>query len=214
MQAQDALVGPASAPAPVEEEPSGDSGHGRRKVVAVALSIGAVVVAGAVVAYAVNQPQPSVTAAGAPSTTARTTSATTTPAPTTTTEFQHLPDECADDQPPWDDPAIATILDFCRLVPDDLEAAWGLLSAHYRASYPAEGVKRPDGVDGFASFQQYWGGLTGLELGHINPRRSDGNVSAVATYHSERGTMSWSVNIGTVQEDGRWKISYWSNIGP
>jgi hypothetical protein len=213
----ESLAADMAAPAttPVEEEPATvavvSEGRDRRKFVAAAVIIGAVVVTIPVVAYALNQPQPPV-AAGAPSTTAKST--TTAPAPTTTTEFQLPPDECTDDQPPSDDPAIATVLDFCTLVPDDLETAWGLLSAQYQASYPADGIKRPDEVDGFARFQQYWGGLSSLELGHVNPRR-DENVSAMATYHSESGTTStWWVNIGVVQEDGRWKISYWSNVLP
>jgi hypothetical protein len=192
------------APVPVEEQaaPAAD-GRARRKFVAVAVIISAVVVAVTVVDYG-SQPQPSVTA-GAPSTTAKSTTAapsTTTPAPTTTTDDQQPTDENTDAELPTDEQTIATVTGYYNLLPDNLEAAWGLLTAKAQAHY--------QGDSSFAAYQKYWDQISSVDVSQLRtsgPGNADGTITY--TYKDGSGTNVYPAQFQVVQEDGRWKIAHW-----
>jgi hypothetical protein len=187
------------APVPVEEQaaPAAD-GRARRKFVAVAVIISAVVVAVTVVDYG-SQPQPSVTA-GAPSTTAKSTTAapsTTTPAPTTTT----------DDQQPTVDEVSATIADYYNLLPDDPEAAWELFTAHLQAA-----LYRSD----FDVYQQVCDRYSAVDVSDIHVNPAPDRTYATVTSHYKDGRPPTAVRTFFVvdREDGQWKIDWLWTIDP
>ncbi|MEV6604453.1 serine/threonine-protein kinase [Kutzneria sp. NPDC051319] len=207
---------PAPAPLPAEEPPpvaAVAEGRDRRKVVAIVLMVGALVVAIAVVVYALNQPQPSVTAGGpsstgksttaasTTSTTATTAASTTTGVPTTTT----VTTTTTTAAPPPVDAATQlanAISDYYNLVPNDLNDAWNRMTDDYRQNK----------AGGKAGYQSFWGGVASVEATGVTAT-PPGTVVATITYHKKDGsTQVERTTFGMVQQDGIWKIAS-SSVG-
>ena len=201
---------PAPAAVPVEEPTPVavvSEGRDRRKVVAIALIVGAIVVAIVVVVYALNQPQPTVTAGG-PSTSATSTSkaatSTTTPAPTstttgTTTTTTITTTTTTTAQPPGDVPTqlAGFITDYYKLMPGDLQDGWGRLTAAYQSRT----------AGGFAGYQQFWGQIASVDLSGLLAT-APSTVVVTLSYHYKNGTNPVErTTFSLVQEDGKWKIA-------
>jgi tRNA A-37 threonylcarbamoyl transferase component Bud32 len=201
---------PAPAPVPVEEEPptvavaAAGEGPDRRKIVAIALIVGAVVVALVVVAYALNQP-PSGAAGGPSSTTAKSTTTaasttTTTSAPTstttgTTTTTATTTTTTTAAQPPAD--VAAFITDYYKLMPGDLQDGWGRLTAAYQSRT----------AGGFSGYQQFWSQINSVDLTGVSAT-GPSTVVATLSYHYKDGSNPVERTTFTlVQENGQWKIT-------
>ncbi|QUQ65120.1 serine/threonine protein kinase [Kutzneria sp. CA-103260] len=204
---------PAPAPvpaAPVEETAviAETEPPDRRKMVAIALVVGAFVVAAVVVVYALNQPQPSITAgsssssgkpptsATAPKGSTTTTGATTTtPSPTTTT-----PSTTTNAAPPPADVAtqlVNAITDYYKLMPSDLTDGWNHMTADYQQNH----------AGGMAGYQSFWGGVASVQVTDVTAT-PPGTVVATITYHKKDGsTPVERTTFGMVQQDGIWKIA-------
>jgi serine/threonine protein kinase len=199
---------PAPAPVPVEEAAPVVVAEGpdRRKVVAIALIVGAVVIAIVVTVYALNQPQPSTTAGGQSTTPSHTTTApstTTTPARTSTTTgtttTASTTTTTSAAPPPADVSSQLTgfITDYYKLMPNDLQDGWGHLTAGYQSGT----------AGGFAGYQQFWSQFSGIDLSGITATPPN-TVVATLTYHLKGGdTRVERTSFGLVQQDGAWKIA-------
>ncbi|HEY0499395.1 MAG TPA: serine/threonine-protein kinase [Kutzneria sp.] len=202
---------PAPALVPVEEPATvtvaaAGEGPDRRKIIAIALIVGAVVVALVVVVYALNQPQPSVSAGG-PSTTAKSTTTapsttTTTPAPTsatTTTTTTAATTTTTAAPPPADvtTQLASAITDYYKLMPGDLQDGWGHLTADYQSRT----------AGGFSGYQQFWSQFSGIDLSDVTAS-APGTVVANLHYHYKDGRQTVERTTFTlVQENGQWKIT-------
>ncbi|HTI27616.1 MAG TPA: serine/threonine-protein kinase [Kutzneria sp.] len=206
---------PAPAPVPVEEAPPVVAAEGpdRRKVVAIALIVGAVVVALVVTVYALNQTQPSTTA-GSPSTSASHTttaaSTTKTSAPTstttgTTTTTTSTTTTSAAAPPPADVGSQLTgfLTDYYKLMPNDLQDGWGHLTADYQSRT----------AGGFAGYQQFWSQFSGIDLSDITATPPNTVVATLTYHYKSGGTRIERTTFGLVQQDGAWKIASSQVVG-
>jgi serine/threonine protein kinase len=202
------------APAPVPAEPVEEAAAAateapdRRRVVAIALALGAVIVAVIVVVYALNQPQPSVTAGSqsstpkatstAPKTTtttsaAATTTTTTNPPPTTTTT------PSATTNPPTDvaTQLVNAITDYYKLMPNDLQDGWNHMTADYQQNH----------AGGFAGYQSYWQQFSAVSLANVTATLPNTVVADITYVRKSGGTETDHTTFGMVQQDGIWKIA-------
>ena len=204
------MPAPAAVPAePVEAAPAAVAAEApdRRRFIAIALVVGAFVIAVVVVVYALNQPQPSVTAGGpsssstttkpaATSTTAKATTTTNPPATTTTGATTTSTTPAA---PP---PDIATqltsaITDYYKLMPGDLSDGWNHMTADYQQNH----------AGGMAGYQSFWGGVASVDVSDV-AATPPGTVVATITYHKKDGSAPVErTTFGLVQQDGMWKIA-------
>ncbi|MFI9379941.1 serine/threonine-protein kinase [Kutzneria sp. NPDC052558] len=201
------------APAPVPAEPveaaavAESEPPDRRKMVAIALVVGAFVIAAVVVVYALNQPQPSITAGSTSSSATPTTSAaapkttTTTPAPTTTTTTAApTTTTTTTAAPPPADVATqlaAAITDYYKLMPGDLNDAWPRMTADYQQNH----------AGGFDEYQRFWNSVSTVDVANVKAT-PPGTVTATITLHFKAGnTEVDQTTFGLVQQDGMWKIA-------
>jgi tRNA A-37 threonylcarbamoyl transferase component Bud32 len=202
------MPAPAAVPAePVEEAPVvAAEGPDRRRFVAIALVVGAFVIAVVVVVYALNQPQPSVTAGGpssstttkpaATSTTAKATTTTTNP-PATTNGATTTSTTAAAPPPDIATQLTAAITDYYKLMPGDLSDGWNHMTADYQQNH----------AGGMAGYQSFWGGVASVDVTEVSAT-PPGTVVATITYHKKDGsTPVERTTFGLVQQDGMWKIA-------
>ena len=212
---------PAEMPAPAAvpaEEPAAEpavaaaEAPDRRRMIAIALVVGAFVIAAVVVAYALSQPQPSVTAGGTSSsatptsTTAKPTTTTTTPAPTsTTTTGATTTTGTSTTAPPPTDVAtqlVSAITDYYKLMPGDVNDGWNHMTADYQQNH----------AGGMAGYQSFWAGIASVEVTDVSAT-PPGTVVATITYHKKDGSVPVErTTFGMVQQDGIWKIAS-SSVG-
>jgi len=196
------------APAAAETEPPD-----RRKMIAIALVVGAFVIAAVVVVYALNQPQPSITAGSSSSSATPTTSAaapkttTTTPAPTSTTATTAGTTTTATSAatPPADvaTQLVKAINDYYALMPGDLTDGWNHMTADYQQNH----------AGGMAGYQSFWGGVASVQVADV-VATPPGTVVATITYHKKDGsTPVERTTFGLIQQDGMWKIASSSVAG-
>jgi serine/threonine protein kinase len=129
---------------------------------------------------------------------------TTTNHPPATTTTQHPPATTATGQSGGGSGGGGTatdpttfIVDYYKLVPGDLAAAWPQMTPDYQQNH----------AGGWTGYQRFWSQFSSVSLSGVTPQGSSGVVATIHYVYKSGGTTTEKTSFGLVRQGGQWKIA-------
>ena len=116
--------------------------------------------------------------------------------PSSTTQEPAPTSPAAPDGPQSTSEQLQAVTDYYALMPDNLPAAWGRLTADYQENH----------AGGFAGYQDFWNLVQRVTVSDVSVQQGDAVDATVEYLFKDGRVIEERTSYGLLAEDGEWKI--------